>query len=461
MSVGPASGTDATMNAGLNPLAREAVAWMKAESSETQAELYLSHGEDRSISRRDGERDGIEASESAGAGVRVARDGRVGFAAAGGADLAGIKELYARALEQLPYAEPDACRVLPGLQPIVEDAALSSTLWDDALFTASWESVEERLAQAEAAARAESHISRIMRVEYAESRGAVVIAGTSGLFASERGGSASVSFVVAAESGAETQLGESYRAARIASALDFAAAGREAGRRASALLGARRAKGGKRSVLFEPWVAGEFLELLAEMLSADEAQGGRSLLAGKIGKRVASPLVTLRDDPRRPGGLGSCLFDDEGLPTRDKAMIGAGVLREYFQDTSTSVREKRASNGCAYRESYTALPAPGASNLYLAPGALTREALIADTASGLLVSEVLGMHMVDPVSGAFSVGVSGLQIEKGVVTKPVKGGMMSGNLLDLLARVDGVASDLTFSGSIGAPTFRVSSLDIA
>ena len=245
------------------------------------------------------------------------------------------------------------------------------------------------------------------------------------------------------------------------SSLDFAAAGREAGLRASSLLGARRAKGGKRSVLFEPWVGVEFLELLAELLAADEVQGGRSLLAGKIGQSVASPLVTLRDDPRRPGGLGSCRFDDEGLPTRDKAMISAGVLREFFHDSFSAAREGLVSNGSAYRSSYASLPGPGASNFFMMPGTITLEALIADTRSGLLVAEVLGMHMVDPVSGAFSVGVSGLSIEKGRVAGPVKGAMLSGNLLDLLARVDGVASDLTFQGSLGSPTFRVSALDVA
>lgn len=445
----------------LELLARDAVAWMKAQSSATQAELYLSRGEERAVSRREGERDGVEASESAGAGVRVVRDGRVGFAAAGGADLEAIKDLYARAMEQLPHAEPDPRRVLPGPQASAGDDALASTLWDEALFTAPWEKVEMHLREAEAAAMAQPRVAKILRVEYAESRGTVVVGGTSGLFASERGGSASVSLAVAAEDGAEVQLGEAYRAERCASSLDFSAAGREAGLRASSLLGARRAKGGKRSVLFEPWVAGEFLELLAELLSADEVQGGRSLLAGKLGKSVASPLVTLRDDPRCPGGLGSRRFDDEGLPTRDKAVISAGVLLEFFHDTFSAAREGLVSNGSAYRSSYLSLPGPGASNFYMMPGKMTREALIADTKSGLLVAEVLGMHMVDPVSGAFSVGVSGLSIEKGRISGPVKGAMISGSLLDLLSRIDGVASDLTFQGSLGSPTFRISSLDIA
>ena len=364
-------------------------------------------------------------------------------------------------MEQLPHAEGDPRRVLPGPQAPAGDDALCSTLWDDALFTLPWEKVERQLKEAEAAAMAQPRVAKILRVEYAESRATAIVAGTSGLFASERGGSASVSLSVAAEDGAEVQLGEGYRAERRASSLDFAAVGREAGLRASSLLGARRAKGGKRAVLFEPWVAGEFFELLAELLSADEVQGGRSLLAGKIGLVVASPFVTLRDDPRRPGGLGSCRFDDEGLPTRDKAMIEAGVLREFFHDTFSAAREGLVSNGCAYRSSYSSHPGPGASNFYLAPGTMTREDLIADTKSGLLVAEVLGMHMVDPVSGAFSVGVSGLSIEKGRVCGPVKGAMISGSLLDLLSRIDGVASDLTFQGSLGSPTFRISSLDVA
>ena len=147
------------------------------------------------------------------------------------------------------------------------------------------------------------------------------------------------------------------------------------------------------------------------------------------------------------------------MPTRDNAMISGGILRGYFHDTASAAREGGSSNGCAFRGSYKNTPSPGASNLYLAPGELTRAGLIAGTREGILVSEVLGMHMVDPISGAFSVGISGLAVEKGSLTHPVKGAMIAGNLLEMLSRVDGVADDLIFYGSVGAPTFRVSALD--
>ncbi|MFI5351043.1 MAG: metallopeptidase TldD-related protein, partial [Elusimicrobiota bacterium] len=232
-------------------------------------------------------------------------------------------------------------------------------------------------------------------------------------------------------------------------------------RRAVSSIGGGRTRSGRRAVVFEPWVAVEFLEVLAGLLSAEEVQNGRSLLAGRLLKKIASPLVTLRDDPRRFGGVASARFDDEGVPTRDKALIEGGVLRALLHDSATAARGGSPSNGCGYRDGWSGLPGPGPSNLFLAPGALSRDALIGGTNDGLLILEVLGTHMVDPVSGEFSVGVSGLEIEKGALARPFKGAMVAGGLLDLLSRVDAVADDLVFHGSFGSPTFRVAALDVA
>lgn len=442
----------------LRALAREACAWMRSQSSETQSEAYLSRSSERRLSRRDGEREAVETASELGAGVRVVRDGRVGFASGGGADLETLKGLWRRATEQLPHAEPEKGRQLPAPASDRADPAFAASLWDESLFARPWDELEVRLLQAEAAAGAGG---RVLNAEFAETRGEVVVASTLGVLSEERGGSASIEIAVAAEDGGQTQVGEGFRVARRFADLDGLAAGSEAARRAAAGVGARRVRAGRRAALFEPWVAAEFLELLADLLSAEEVQGGRSLLAGRLGEKVASPLVTLRDDPRLLGGPASSRFDDEGLPTRDKALIASGVLCEYLHDSATAARAKTVSNGCGYRASWRGLPGPGPSNLYLAPGPLTRERLVADTKDGLLLLEVLGTHMVDPVSGEFSVGVSGYEVERGALGRPFKGAMVSGNLLEMLARVDAVASDLVLIGSFGAPTFRVSALDVA
>ena len=441
-------------------LARDSVEWMRRQSAETQAEVYLTRSEDRVLARREGETDAVETAEESGAAVRVARDGRVGFASAGGAGAAELRELYRRALEQLPQSA-GGLPPLPEPGPTPRDAQLEASLLDEALFSRSWDELGERLAAAEAAAAKAGKGARALRSEWSEERGETVIASTGGLLAVERGGSASVSVTAAAQDGAEVLLGEAHRSSRRLGELSPEDAGREAGERAAFLVGAGRAKGGRRAVLFEPWVAVEFLELLSELLSAEEAQAGRSLLAGRLGKRVASPLVSLLDRPRLPGGLASAAFDDEGVPTADRAMVEKGTLRAFFHDAATAARAGEKPNGCGWRGSYADRPGPGPSNFLLQPGAISREKLLASSGEALLVGEVLGMHMVDPVSGAFSVGVSGRSLTGGVPGRGFKGAMISGNLLELLERVDGVASDLRWQGGLGAPTFRVSELDVA
>ncbi|MDE2510737.1 MAG: hypothetical protein KGL74_06415, partial [Elusimicrobia bacterium] len=274
------------MNSDLDALAAEAVAWMKRQSAETQAEVYVSRSRDRALARRDGARDGVEIAESLGAGVRVIRDGRVGFASAGGADPETLRGLWRRAVEQFPHAAPEAGRALPPVSVEAPGAAFDASLWDESLFTRPWESLEERLAEAEAAASAGGK-ARVLRSELAEGRGEVVVANTRGVLSRERGGSASLSVSSAVEDQGETQVGDGFRGARRFDALDPVAAGREAAHRALAGTGARRTRAGRRAVIFEPWVAVEFLEVLSDLLSAEEVQGGRSLLAGRLGAAVA------------------------------------------------------------------------------------------------------------------------------------------------------------------------------
>lgn len=443
----------------LAALADEAVAWMAGRERGVEAELYLSRTESRVLARRAGKRESVETALSLGAGIRVMRDGRVGFACAGAAGPEILRELWRGAVAQLAYAEAEPGGALPAPRAQPDDAALAASLKDETMLARPWEELEARLVEAETAAGGGS--VRVMHAEISTSFGETLVAGTRGTRARERGSSVDISVSTAAESGSEVQVGEGWRGARRFDALDAAAAGREARRRAAAGLGARRARAGRRAVVFEPWVGAELLELLADPFSAEEAQSGRSLLASRLGARVASALVTLRDDPRLPGGPASALCDDEGVPTRDKALIERGVLREFLHDAATAARAKTTSNGCGYRSGWNDRPSPGPSNLRLEPGTRTRESLLSDTKDGLLVLEVLGAHMVNTVSGEFSIGVSGFELERGAVGRPFNGAMLSGNLLDLLSRVDAVADDPVFYGGFAAPTFRVAALDVA
>jgi PmbA protein len=446
----------------LKAFASEGLDWIGRQAPGIEAELYVSRGEERGVELRDGRLDVVQESFSEGVGLRLLEGARMGFACAGGLGPDTVPRLFAQTKAQLAHLEEDSAKGFPAAARDGDDPALRASLWDEALFTASWGTVLPRLKEMEAAALGfDKRLGSVLRAGYSESRGEVVVANTSGLLGQERGGSCSVGLSTLCEEGGESQVGSAFQSSRKAAELDFLKVGRQAGKRTVTLLGARKLPSGRRCVIFDPWVAGELLELVASLLCADQVQRGKSLLAGKLGQKVGSELVTFVDDPRRASGLASSVYDDEGVPTHAKTMIEKGVIREYFYDHYTAAKEKRANNGCAGRGGFKGLPSPGSSNFFLAPGSQTREKIIADTRDGILVHDIMGMHMADPISGEFSVGVSGLAIEGGRLTHPVKNAMISGNLVELLGRVDAVGSDLTFYGSNGAPTFRVSEMTVA
>lgn len=446
----------------LKEFSREAIAWIKNNRLKgVEAEIYVSRSSERGAELREGKLNSIQYDVSEGVGLRVIKDQKLGFACASGISLETVEELYRQALSHIPYLGEDVHKGFPMPPPAQEDLALTKSVFDESLFNEGWDLIAERLKEMEKAAFKDARVSSALRSGYGEMRSEVSIASTLGVLTYEMGSSVSVGTSVIAKDDSGIQVGSSFQSSRFKSALDFERIGRDAALRASCLLGSSKMPSGERSVIFTPVVAVEFLDLISDLLCADQVQRGKSLLAGKMGKKIASPQVSFIDDARLSGGLASSLYDDEGLPTMKKTMVEAGTLREYFYDLYTSRKGGTDSNGSASRGSFKGLPSPSSSNFYLAPGRISSQEIVSETSNGIILIEVMGMHMADLVSGEFSVGVSGLAVERGRVTHAVKNAMISGNILDILQGIDAVGSDLTFYGSSGSPTFRVNSLMVA
>lgn len=438
-------------------LAQDIVSEMNSRAG-VEAELFLERRGERRIVRRGGTREDSELRESSGAAVRAFRDGSMGFACASRPDAGVVRALWESAVRQLDSADAAAGRGLPSGSAPAADAELEKTLLDVDR-SASWDIAEERLLRAESAA--EKAGARAAHSEISLLRRERVVANTRGVVAASAADEAALEISCCAQGASDAQFADAYRGARTLSALDEEGAGREAALRAVDGVNAAVVRHGRRAVVLEPWIMAEFIDVIANLLSAEEVQQGRSLLSARVGRPVASALVTLRDDARRSAGFASASSDDEGVATADKLMIERGILRDYFYDGSTAAHEKRPSNGCAWRANWMRPPSPGPSNFYLAAGGVSRSDVLADTKNGILVTEILGAHMIDPISGAFSVGVSGREILSGKIGSAFKGAMISGNLLELLEKVDAVADDLRFFGAIGSPTARIRELDIA
>ena len=223
-------------------------------------------------------------------------------------------------------------------------------------------------------------------------------------------------------------------------------------------LGAGRLQSGARRVVIRNNAMADLLSTFSGVFSADNAQKVLSLLSGKEGTAIASPAVTLTDDPLLPWGMGSCPFDREGAATMTKNVIDGGVLRTLLHNRKTAKKAGVATTGNAAGSGRVA-----PSNLYIQPGEASLCDLLARMENGLLLTEVSGLHAgANPVSGDFSLLARGFEVVNGEIQRAVEQFTVAGNFFALLQDVEAVGSDLLFEGSpIGSPSVAVKKLNIA
>jgi PmbA protein len=271
----------------------------------------------------------------------------------------------------------------------------------------------------------------------------------------------SASILVVAEQGEHAETGWDYGFSPFFDQLDIDSIGTAAASRAVGGLGARPMKTMNVPAILPPWVACDVVQALSESFLADNVQKGKSMLVGRLGEAVFSSHVTIVDDGLYSGGMATSPFDDEGTIHQQNMLVSKGLIQGFLYDQYTANKEKRDSTGNAGRHGIKAPPGVQTTNFYIQEGTFDQEALLSSVEAGLMVTDIMGMHTADPISGDFSVGATGLWIDKGVAVFPVKGIAISGNLMKLFRNVDAVGTDLRFYGPFGSPTLRVSSLNIA
>ncbi len=272
--------------------------------------------------------------------------------------------------------------------------------------------------------------------------------------------SCAAQIMVVAEDGGDSQMGWDFDGSRFLGDVTFEKVGKNAARRALRLLGAKKMNSVKADVILDNSVATEFLGIFASLLSSDYVQKGKSLLAGKLHQKVVGELVNVVDDGSMERKLGSRPFDDEGVPTSKKYLIDCGMLSGYMYNVYTAKKDGVTSTGNAVKAGFSSLPGVGPSNLHI-PASSGSGDILAFLDKGLYITDAMGIHTANPVSGGFSIGVSGLWIEKGVVKYPVKEAVISGNILDFFGKVKAVGNDLRFYGNMGAPSMMIGPLDIS
>lgn len=429
----------------------------RAKSAATQTEVYATQSESRVSEWSEGQPENRFLTQSQGYGLRLVEEGRCGFSSANSID--AVDHVVSNARAALQSVSAEANRVLPA--PVASKDAANLDLMDASLTADGFDRRAAFLSDLEAKVRArDSRLTKVLRASYREGRSSEAVVSSTGVSAFEEGTHVSFSLACVAVQGAETQVGYGFQAARHYNDLNVGDVVDKTVRQTLALLNGKQLPSGLYDLILDPLVAAEMLDLVAHALRADQVQRGKSFLGKRRGAQIASSAVTVMDEPHRKRGLASARFDGEGLPTSNRMVVDHGILNDFFYDSWTAQREGRATSGQASRASYKGLPEPGASNFYIQPGTERPETVIRGVKRGIYIHNVMGLHTVDTIAGDFSLGIMGEFIEAGERTHGVRGVTIGGNLVDLFEHVDAAASDLTFAGSMGAPTLRVRDISV-
>jgi len=329
------------------------------------------------------------------------------------------------------------------------------------------------------AARAVDPRIASVRVEYVDEVRDVLIGTSDGSYLMDRQYLMSITCSPTAVEGSERRIGSGSLGGRVdedyLTRVSPEETARKAARRAILLLTAGPAPAGSMPVVIGPGWGGVLIhESLGHASEGDGVRRGTSLLAGKLGTIVASPLVRVVDDGRWVNGRGSQMMDDEGTQTQRTILVEGGGLTSYLLDKQNALLLGYRSTGNARRNSYRDRPLPRMTNTYIDRGHDSPASLFDGIVKGFYAAE-MGGGSVDTTSGNFNFSVrEGYWIENGKITRPVRSALLIGNSIETMQRIEGVGTDLVVDQTrgtcgkdgqmvpvgVGQPTVRFSSITV-
>jgi PmbA protein len=431
------------------------VAAAKRAGADTADALHVENAS-LSVARRLGKIEQLERAEGMDIGLRVFVGRRQAIVSTTDPDPRGFALLAERAVAMAQVVPEDPFGGLADALEAPRDVAALD------LFDPTEPSAEDLIARATAAEDAALAVQGITNSEGAEAswgRVRVALVTSAGFGGAYTRSSHGISVTALAGSGTAMERDYDFSSAvHLADLEDPATLGRRAAERTLARLNPVRAKTARIPVVFDPRVSASLMGHLVSAINGAAVARGTSFLRDRLGTQVLAKGLTLRDDPTRPRGLRSRPFDGEGMAGAPRAIVEDGVLTTWILDWRSARQLGLASTGHASRGT-GGPPGPAPTNLWLEPGEATPQALMADIAEGLYVTDLIGMG-VNGVTGDYSRGAAGFMIRGGALAEAVSEITIAGHLKEMFLNIT-AANDLKFRRGSDAPTLRVEGLTLA
>jgi TldD protein len=435
------------------------------------AELYVEERLGTSVRLDDGKVEEVTTGLDRGAGVRVGRGTSFGYAYSNRLD----RDALLHAAEAAAASAGDG-----GVGTVVDLRALEPPVTHPALLDASEVPTERKadwVREADETARALGPEIRQVTAVYGDSVQRVLVATSDGRWVQET--RPRIRLSVSAVAGRDGTIQTGFHGPAGLAGAEFIEANPPAGtaevaaRRAITMLDAEPAPAGETAVVLAPGMGGVlFHEAVGHPLEADIVDKEASVYRDRVGERLASEIVSGVDDATVPNAWGSFSFDDEGAPAQRTVLFEDGVLRGWLYDRLRADKDGVPSTGNGRRQSYAHPPIPRMTNTYILNGSSTPEEIVSGTRRGVFVRALAG-GQTNPATGDFVFGCAeAYLIERGALTRPVRGANLIGRAIEVMSNVDAIASDFDIWPGMcgkdgqgvpvgsGSPTLRISRITV-
>lgn len=429
-----------------------------ARAGLVEYDVYYRFGEEEGAEALNGEVSSCSSGASGGVAFRCNVDGKLGAAATQCMEKEELEALVARAVANAAVTDSDE-------EPIFF-AASDTDVYETVRVTPPTLPGVASLRHVSMALQEKLYASTPMMTDgttsaAGASRVTVALANSKGLSLVREAGAVYTYVEPIINDGKEPSFGSSF-AATLDTDTDIVA---RATKEAMERLGATTVATGTYDVIFEARQVRSLLSAFCGIFSGKNALLGLSLLAGKEGEQIASPTLTLIDDPFYEENTMQCAFDAEGVPTKRKVLIDRGVLQTLLYDLTNAKKAGVTSTGNAAR-GYADPVAIAPYCLRIEKGEESPCALRARMGDGLYITEMKGLHAgADAVTGDFSIESAGFLVKNGEITSPVHSFTVAGNFFELLKKIDGIADNVQMgipaTTVMAAPDILVRGLSVA
>ncbi len=427
---------------------------LKAGASDCDVVLAKSHG--KSISCRFQKIEDLDESNEKTIGIRALVDQRQAFVSSSDIETDNVDKLVTKCVEMAKLAPIDDTAVL-GDSSLFEHDAPDLDLFEKE--EVNTETLIEAVKECEDAALSVKGITNSEGAGASSSKGEFFLATSNGFQGGYQSSSSSVSCSVLAGQGQDMERDYEYAVKRHISDLPSAKEiGLTAAEKTLKRLNAKKISSTKLPVVFDKRISNDLLGYLASSISGTSIARGTSFLKDSLGKQIFNKDVTIIDDPAINRGLGSKPFDGEGVKVEKRELVSNGKLNTWILNTSTAKKLGLKTTGNASR-SVGSPPGVSTSNLYMTNGLKSYDDILSSINYGFYATELIGMG-VNLVTGDYSMGASGMLIEKGEITHAVSEVTIASNLKEIFMNLS-AANDLEFKYRTNAPTVLIESMTLA